>query len=88
VAAVLQGAGAFLAEVLSPYEMTHEVREAVSALRHLNEIWNLSQAHRSALHDEAGQLLVAVHLALADLTEIFRRYITTGLGSAGAARSG
>ncbi len=69
VAAVLQGAGAFLAEVLSPYEMTHRgFREAVSALRHLNEILELEVkriAH--ALHDEAGQLLVAVHLALADL---------------------
>ncbi len=69
VAAVLQGAGAFLAEVLSPYEMTNRgFREAVSALRHLNEILELEVkriAH--ALHDEAGQLLVAVHLALADL---------------------
>jgi signal transduction histidine kinase len=69
VAAVLQGAGAFLAEVLSPYEMTNRgFREAVSAVRHLNEMLELEVkriAH--ALHDEAGQLLVAVHLALADL---------------------
>jgi signal transduction histidine kinase len=69
VAAVLRGAGAFLAEVLSPYEMTHRgFQEAVSALRHVNEMLELEVkriAH--ALHDEAGQLLVAVHLALADL---------------------
>jgi signal transduction histidine kinase len=69
VAAVLRGAGTFLAEVLSPYEMTHRgFREAVSALRHLNEMLELEVkriAH--ALHDEAGQLLIAVHLALADL---------------------
>src|SRR6266699_5453896 len=70
VAAVLQGAGAFLAEVLSPYEMTNRgFREAVSAVRHLNEMLELEVkriAH--ALHDEAGQLLVAVHLALADVS--------------------
>jgi signal transduction histidine kinase len=49
--------------------MTHRgFREAVSALRHLNEMLELEVkriAH--ALHDEAGQLLVAVHLAIADL---------------------
>jgi signal transduction histidine kinase len=67
--AILKGAGAFLAEVISPYEMTHRgFREAVSALRHLNDMLELEVkriAH--AVHDEAGQLLVAVHLALADL---------------------
>jgi signal transduction histidine kinase len=44
-------------------------REATFALRHLNEMLELEVkriAH--ALHDEAGQLLVAVHLALADLS--------------------
>jgi signal transduction histidine kinase len=49
--------------------MTHRgFREAVFALRRLNELLELEVkriAH--ALHDEAGQLLVAVHLALADL---------------------
>jgi len=63
------GAEAFLAEVLSPYEMTHRgFREAVSSLRGLNETLEL-EVKRIAhvLHDEAGQLLVAVHLALADL---------------------
>jgi signal transduction histidine kinase len=69
VVAVLRGAGAFLAEVLSPYEMTHRgFHEAVSALRHLNETLELEVTRIAhALHDEAGQLLVAVHLALADL---------------------
>jgi signal transduction histidine kinase len=49
--------------------MTHRgYREAVTGLRHVNE--SLEQeikriAH--ALHDEAGQLLVSVHLALAEL---------------------
>jgi signal transduction histidine kinase len=69
VVAVLRGSGVFLAEVLSPYEMTHRgFREGVSALRHLNEMMELEVkriAH--ALHDEAGQLLIVVHLALADL---------------------
>jgi signal transduction histidine kinase len=63
------GAEAFLAEVLSPYEMTHRgFREAVSSLRGLNETLE-QEVKRMAhvLHDEAGQLLVAVHLALADL---------------------
>jgi signal transduction histidine kinase len=64
------GAEAFLAEVLSPYEMTHRgFREAVTSLRCLNETLEL-EVKRIAhvLHDEAGQLLVAVHLALAELT--------------------
>jgi len=69
VVAALRGSGAFLAEVLSPYEMTHRgFREAVFALRHLNEMLELEAkriAH--ALHDEAGQLLAVVHLALAEL---------------------
>ena len=70
VVAVLRGAGEFINEVLSPYEMTNRgFREAVFALRHLNEMLELEVkriAH--ALHDEAGQLLVAVHLALADVS--------------------
>jgi signal transduction histidine kinase len=56
----------FLAETLSPFEMTHRgFREAVTALRRLNELLEEGAkriAH--ALHDEAGQLLVSVHLAL------------------------
>src|SRR5258706_5701233 len=64
-------AAEFLAESLSSYEMTHRgYREAMVASRHLNETLEAEVkriAH--ALHDEAGQLLVSVHLALAELEE-------------------
>lgn len=59
----------FLSEVLSPYEMTHRgFQEAVAALRRMNELLE-SEIKRIAyaVHDEAGQLLVAVHLALSNL---------------------
>jgi signal transduction histidine kinase len=60
---------AFLAESLSSYEMTHRgYREALVGMRHLNETLEREVkriAH--ALHDGAGQLLVSVHLALAEL---------------------
>src|SRR2546426_8309828 len=59
-------AGRFVAESLSPFEMTHRgFREGVAALRRLNEMLE-EEARRiaHALHDEAGQLLVSVHLAL------------------------
>src|SRR5467141_4455312 len=66
---LLKAAGDFLAEMLSPYEMAHRgVQDAIAALRHLNE--TLEQEIKRvayAVHDEAGQLLVAVHLALADV---------------------
>jgi signal transduction histidine kinase len=65
----LELSGAFLADALSSYEMTHRgYREAVIGLRHLNETLE-QEAKRiaHALHDEAGQLLVSVHLALAEL---------------------
>src|SRR5215471_200964 len=64
-----QLAAEFLAEVLSPYEMAQRgFRDAVSALRSMNEM--LEQEIKRiayAVHDEAGQLLVAVHLALSKL---------------------
>jgi signal transduction histidine kinase len=64
-----QLAAEFLAEVLSPYEMAHRgFSDAVSALRGMNEM--LEQEIKRiayAVHDEAGQLLVAVHLALSKL---------------------
>ena len=67
--ATLELGSAFLAETLSSYEMTHRgYREAVIGLRHLNETLELEVkriAH--SLHDEAGQLLVSVHLAVAEL---------------------
>jgi signal transduction histidine kinase len=59
----------FLAEVLSPYEMAHRgFQEAVSALRRMNETLEEEIKRIAyAVHDEAGQLLVAVHLALSSL---------------------
>lgn len=66
IASTVSGAGGFFAESLSPYEMTHRgFREANTALRRVNEMLE-EQAKRiaHALHDEAGQLLVSVHLAL------------------------
>lgn len=66
---VLQASEGFLAECLSSYEMAHlGFQDAVKALRQLNE--TLEERLKSiayAVHDEAGQLLVAVHLALAEL---------------------
>lgn len=60
----------FLAESLSPYEMAHRgFHDAVKALRQLNEtLENEIKRIAYAVHDEAGQLLVAVHLALADVS--------------------
>ena len=59
----------FLSECVSPYEMAQRgFQEAVRALRQLNETLE-EEIKRIAysVHDEAGQLLVAVHLALANL---------------------
>jgi signal transduction histidine kinase len=65
----LRASAEFLAECLSPYEMAHPgFQDAVKALRQLNE--SLEEEIKRiayAVHDEAGQLLVAVHLALAEL---------------------
>jgi len=60
----------FFAEFLSPYEMAQRgFQDAVTALRQLNETLE-EEIKRIAysVHDEAGQLLVAVHLALADMS--------------------
>jgi two-component system, NarL family, sensor histidine kinase UhpB len=62
----LKAAQEFLIEVLSPYEMAHRgFRETAIVLRGLNERQE-EEAHRIAhlLHDDVGQLLVAVRLAL------------------------
>jgi len=65
----LAAASEFLAEALSPYEMAHRgVQDAITALRQLNEMLEEEIKRIAyAVHDEAGQLLVAVHLALADV---------------------
>jgi signal transduction histidine kinase len=68
---ILRGAAQFFAECISPYEMTYGgFREANTALRHFNEVLE-QEAKRIAkvLHDEAGQLLVAVYIALQNLSE-------------------
>lgn len=59
----------FLTEVLSSYDMAHRgFQEAVSALRRMNELLE-DEIKRIAyaVHDEAGQILVAVHLALSNV---------------------
>jgi two-component system sensor histidine kinase UhpB len=58
--------GPFLLECYSPYEMAHRgAREANAALRRINETRE-EEIKRLAheLHDEAGQMLAAVYLAL------------------------
>src|ERR1700704_895760 len=68
-ALMLQAGASFFAESLSACEMAHRgFRETNDALRHLNQ--TLEQeikriAH--ALHDEAGQLLASVYLALEEV---------------------
>jgi signal transduction histidine kinase len=66
---LLESGGAFLAEAVSPYEMAHRgFQEAVTALRQMNErLEEQIKRIAYAVHDDAGQLLVAVHLALASL---------------------
>lgn len=67
--ATLCGAAVFFAECISPYEMTYRgFRDANIALRRFNTVLE-REARRiaNALHDEAGQLLVAVYMALANL---------------------
>jgi signal transduction histidine kinase len=68
---ILAGAADFFAECISPYEMTYwGFRDANSALRRFNTVME-REAKRIAhsLHDEAGQLLVAVYIALANLSQ-------------------
>ena len=66
---LLHASAEFLGECLSPYEMAHRgFQDAVKALRQLNETLEEEIKRIAyAVHDEAGQLLVAVHLALAEL---------------------
>jgi signal transduction histidine kinase len=61
----------FLSECVSPYEMAQRgFQDALKALRQLNETLE-EEIKRIAysVHDEAGQLLVAVHLALANVAQ-------------------
>jgi len=66
---LVQASCDFFSECVSPYEMAERgFQDAVKALRQLNETLE-EEIKRIAysVHDEAGQLLVAVHLALANL---------------------
>src|SRR5216683_874790 len=67
--AMLRISSEFLAECVSPYEMAHRgFQDAVNALRQLNETLEEEIKRIAyAVHDEAGQLLVAVHLALSEM---------------------
>jgi signal transduction histidine kinase len=61
--------GQFLSEVLSAYELGRRAyADSVVSLRHLNEVLE-QEVKRLAhtVHDEAGQLLVAAHLAIAEV---------------------
>jgi len=65
----VQKAGEFALECLSPFEMAHRaVREANTALRGLNDLLE-EQTRRIShqLHDQAGQMLASVYLALDDI---------------------
>ena len=63
---MLQAGASFFVESLSPFEMTHRgFREANIGLRQMNQTLEQEiQRIAQALHDEAGQLLASVYLAL------------------------
>src|SRR6184192_3567765 len=66
---LVQASCDFFSECVSPYEMAQRgFQDAVKALRQLNETLEEEIKRIAyAVHDEAGQLLVAVHLALAEM---------------------
>jgi signal transduction histidine kinase len=67
----IKAAETFFAECLSPFEMAHlGFREANVMLRRLNQALE-GEARRIAhmLHDDAGQLLTSVHLALKEISD-------------------
>ncbi len=70
---MLRAAVSFFVESLSPFEMTHRgFRETNTALRRLNQtLEEESKRIAHALHDEAGQLLASVHLALEEVAGKF-----------------
>jgi signal transduction histidine kinase len=68
---LLAASAEFLAEAISPYEMAHRgFRDSVRALQKLNQTLE-EEIKRIAhgVHDEAGQLLIAVHFALAEFAQ-------------------
>jgi signal transduction histidine kinase len=71
IGARCSAASQFFTECLSPYEMSQRgYRDAVAALHLLNETLEKEvQRIAHAVHDEAGQLLVVVYLALAEIAK-------------------
>lgn len=68
---IVMAASEFYSECISSFEMTYGAfREANVVLRHFNDALE-QEAKRiaHALHDEAGQLLVAVYIALENLAQ-------------------
>ncbi len=82
----LERAEAFFEECLSPYEMSHRgFRDAISALRQLNEtLENEIKRIAHAVHDEAGQLVVAAQLAVSGLAHDLPPSLKARLGEVGA----
>jgi two-component system sensor histidine kinase DegS len=82
---IVADAGTFLSEMLSSFEMVHRgFRESVTTLRRINEMLEEQARHIAhALHDDAGQLLASVHLAL---QRIERRLPSEGSGDLRDAR--
>jgi len=68
--ALVRSAADFLSEFLSPYEMAQRgFQDVLQSLRQVNEtLEEKIKRIAYAVHDEAGQLLVAVHLALAEMS--------------------
>jgi len=66
-------AGEFFTECMSPFEMTHRAfGEANQTLRRLNEtLEEQARVIGRELHDEAGQLLAAVHIELDEIARDF-----------------
>lgn len=82
VADVLRAGAEFSAECLSPYEMAYRgFEDSTKALRQLNETLE-EEIKRIAIavHDEAGQLLVAVHLALEEVSRGLPKFQREQLG--------
>jgi signal transduction histidine kinase len=68
-AETVKRSAAFFVESLSPFEMTHRAfRDSAIALGNLNERLETEiKRIAHALHDEAGQLLASIYLALKDV---------------------
>jgi signal transduction histidine kinase len=69
--AAIKTANEFFTECLSPFEMSHRgAREGARAWQRLNEaLENEAKRIAHALHDEAGQLLASVHIAVSEMAD-------------------